>query len=58
MERPQEPAWCGVALQNLAVRDHDSKKLNEDEYGDTRAEGFLEIPVVDRFGVLLGPIRL
>ena len=59
MERPQElpknlPGVEVIALQNLAVRDHHSKTLNEDECEDTRAEGFLEIPVVDRFGELLG----
>lgn len=61
MERPQElpknlPGVEVIALQNLAVKNHHSKTLNEDECEDTRsrAEGFLEIPVVDRFGELLG----
>jgi len=62
MERPQEPCLVTVeviALHNLVVRDHHSEKLNEDECGGTRAEGVPEIPVVDRFGVLLlGSIRL
>lgn len=63
MERPQEfpknlPGVGVIALHNLTVRDHYSKKMNEDECEDTGAEGVLEIPVIDTFGVLLGSIRL
>lgn len=63
MEGPQEAAWggggghCVMGHITLPSEITTPKKLNEDEFGDTRAEGVLEIPVVDGFGVLLGPIQ-
>ena len=49
MERPQElpknlPGVEVIALQNLAVRDHHSKKLNEDECEHQEVGRYLAAP--------------